>query len=354
MKINRNNYEAFFLDYFEKTLHPEEVAELMVFLEANPDLNSEFEAFEPVTLDMEVISFGSKRSLKKKEYKGSGSINAYNYEEWMVSGVEGELSDEEILALKEFIRINPEARIEYEVFRKTRLTPDNVYYESKNELKRKGLYLLYRTGTYSALAIAATVMIFLAVYLRVGDREVQPDRANSNFKPAIESIQADTKAVEEIIEIPARTQFSETLKTVPETAVDMNGRITDAGSAPTTMARIDFNRILPGNSGDGLLSIQYKVVPGTIPDEVIALNPVEDQNQSFVLRFFRGSVNRILGNRSGSQKSFIEYTVNGYNLIADREVEVEKEYDASGKIVAYHINGELIKIGRKVNPPGID
>ena len=41
--INRNNYEAFLLDYVEQNLTAELVAELMLFLEQNPDLKAELE-----------------------------------------------------------------------------------------------------------------------------------------------------------------------------------------------------------------------------------------------------------------------------------------------------------------------
>jgi hypothetical protein len=72
---------------------------------------------------------------------------------------------------------------------------------------------------------------------------------------------------------------------------------------------------------------------------------------SFVARFVKGSVNKLLGNGQRTNRSLLEYTVSGYNLLADRDVEVEKQYDASGRVVAYHVNGELIKIGQRVNPP---
>ncbi len=61
MSINRNNYEAFFLDYFEGRLPEEGKEELMRFLELNPDLKKEFEGFEPVYLPKEhEVSFPVK------------------------------------------------------------------------------------------------------------------------------------------------------------------------------------------------------------------------------------------------------------------------------------------------------
>ena len=51
MTINKHNYEAYFLDYHEGNLTPQEVADLLLFVEQHPELKDEFESFENVTLE---------------------------------------------------------------------------------------------------------------------------------------------------------------------------------------------------------------------------------------------------------------------------------------------------------------
>ena len=41
MKINRNNYEAFFIDYLEGNLDEKMVDDFIEFLQQNPDLKEE-------------------------------------------------------------------------------------------------------------------------------------------------------------------------------------------------------------------------------------------------------------------------------------------------------------------------
>ena len=41
MKINRNNYEMYFIDYLDGVLSPDLVSELLLFLDENPDLKEE-------------------------------------------------------------------------------------------------------------------------------------------------------------------------------------------------------------------------------------------------------------------------------------------------------------------------
>ncbi len=81
MDINRNNYEAYFLDYRENNLTPGQVAELLVFLEQNPDLKEEFESFESFSLFL-IKTSGSndKENLKKRDLIPTGNIDSSNYE----------------------------------------------------------------------------------------------------------------------------------------------------------------------------------------------------------------------------------------------------------------------------------
>ena len=63
--INKNNYEAFLLDYMEQNLSADMVAELMLFFEQNPELQHELEELDEITLPSETIVFDGKNDLKK-------------------------------------------------------------------------------------------------------------------------------------------------------------------------------------------------------------------------------------------------------------------------------------------------
>ena len=67
MKINRDNYEAYFLDYHEGQLSPEMIEEVELFVVQNPDLKNMLDEFEAISLvaDEDVV-FETKFSLKKK------------------------------------------------------------------------------------------------------------------------------------------------------------------------------------------------------------------------------------------------------------------------------------------------
>jgi hypothetical protein len=68
MNINKDNYEAYFLDYFEGNLSTAEVEELFAFMELHPEVKNEFEGFEMITVATDQATvFEDKDLLKKNE-----------------------------------------------------------------------------------------------------------------------------------------------------------------------------------------------------------------------------------------------------------------------------------------------
>src|SRR5688572_9355638 len=109
MKINRSNYEVFFLDYHEGRLGAHDVAELMVFLEAHPDLKAELEEFDvAMRVPGEELRFEHKDVLKRQP--DGTVVNLENYEHYFVAFLEKDLSVEEETQLTFFLAQHPELR----------------------------------------------------------------------------------------------------------------------------------------------------------------------------------------------------------------------------------------------------
>jgi hypothetical protein len=138
MKINRDNYEVWFLDYYEGQLSQEQVAQLMAFLKLHYDLKEEFDNFENILLPpAKNIVFDGKESLKKKTVIAVGDINEKNYEEFFIGKMEGDLSKEQSEQLAAFLKKNPSLKKEYDLFGKTKIAPDEtIKFDSKQSLKK--------------------------------------------------------------------------------------------------------------------------------------------------------------------------------------------------------------------------
>ncbi|MDO9255204.1 MAG: hypothetical protein Q7U54_06805 [Bacteroidales bacterium] len=139
MKINRDNYEAYFLDYHEGQLSPEMVEEVLMFVEQNPDLKNAFDEFEAVSLvaDQDIV-FEKKSSLKKNQIFATAQVNELNYEEYLIGETEGILNAEQLASIVEFISINPQFEKDRRLFALAHLSSeDKIVFEAKESLKQK-------------------------------------------------------------------------------------------------------------------------------------------------------------------------------------------------------------------------
>ena len=141
MKINRDNYEAYFLDYFEGQLSPEMVEGVLMFVDQNPDLKNVFDEFEGVSLvaDQDIV-FEKKSYLKKNQVFATSQVNELNYDEFLVGETEGLLNPEQLASIEEFISINPQFEKDRRLYKLAHLsTEDKIVYNAKESLKQKAI-----------------------------------------------------------------------------------------------------------------------------------------------------------------------------------------------------------------------
>ncbi|NND78144.1 MAG: hypothetical protein HKN39_08175 [Flavobacteriales bacterium] len=88
MNININNYESWFIDHSENNLSSDQVAELLLFLEKNPDLKEEFEMLDDIVYLPSVdYTYSEKTELKHILDKGEED------QELIIAFLENDLSE---------------------------------------------------------------------------------------------------------------------------------------------------------------------------------------------------------------------------------------------------------------------
>jgi tellurite resistance protein len=129
--INKNNYESWFLDYYEGTLPAERVADLFLFLEQHPDLKEEFDAFENIKLTDDLTDvFPAKDFLKKTV------VDQSNVQQFLIAELEGDLSADELKALHDFIAANKQFEADKLLYTKTKLADEAEVFPDKELLKK--------------------------------------------------------------------------------------------------------------------------------------------------------------------------------------------------------------------------
>lgn len=172
MKINKGNYELFFVDYFDGNLSEELTRALFAFLQKHPDLKAEFESFEPVVLPPENITYPGKASLKKQQVVPTGSINEENYERFLIAYTENDLTKQDELLLQQFLEKNPSLREEPEKYAKLKLHPDkDIIFENKEGLKKQRALVPLKRPVFWYAAASVLLLFSLFYFNRPSGRE---------------------------------------------------------------------------------------------------------------------------------------------------------------------------------------
>jgi len=159
--INRNNYEAFLLDYIEQNLSLDLVAELMLFLEQNSDLKAELEAFENVT-----FTANPSTTFHNKQYLKQIAI-----EDLMIAEIEKLNTPQQSKELFEEIAQNANYKKLFSTYQKTILTPTPFVFTDKNNLKQKETKVV---SLYWWVSSAAAILLMFLLLKNFNNDKVKP------------------------------------------------------------------------------------------------------------------------------------------------------------------------------------
>ncbi|HLO61108.1 MAG TPA: hypothetical protein VK179_20325 [Bacteroidales bacterium] len=161
MTINRNNFEAYLLDYIEGNLDPVFTAELMAFLAENPEFDNYLPENEIKKLDTGDQVFVNKNILKK-DFQDIQHINPTNFDEFCIASVEGLLNPNQEKRLHKYIEMNPGKEKDLAAYRNMKLKPDhNILFENKQSLKKQGGKIVPVRILYFAVSIAAAILFII-------------------------------------------------------------------------------------------------------------------------------------------------------------------------------------------------
>lgn len=153
MKITRDNYESFFLDFLEGNLQENLIDQFLDFLEQNPDLKEELHLFENVSLPEEQIVYSEKEQLYKSIMNEKGIS-----ETKLIAYLEGDLENKDRKSFETYLSVHPELQKEYNLFSKTRLVPDaGIMFPDKKKLYRKSGNVLVLNWVGRAAAVLVLI-----------------------------------------------------------------------------------------------------------------------------------------------------------------------------------------------------
>jgi 6-pyruvoyl-tetrahydropterin synthase len=156
LKINIENYEAYYLDFLEGNLNEVDMFEFSDFLKQHPELKIEEDILDFKLVPTEKLDKSYLNELKV--FDESESICENNYENFMISHIEKQLNSSKEIELQNFISKNKIYEHEFNLYQKSKLQPNlNEVFEDKKSLKQSVVIPLY----YKIIATAATIILAL-------------------------------------------------------------------------------------------------------------------------------------------------------------------------------------------------
>ena len=165
-RIDRNNIEELWQRFLDCQLSETEEAELMAYLERNPDVMAMLEAS-----DAEDVKFENKELL---------SVESIT-ERLLIEKVEGVISEEDEKYIDTKIKTNQNVNKSYEAYKLTIQKPDlNVHYPDKDGLKKRGIVFWLRPVSIAAsiVIIAACGIILYNAFGNVENANTYPEQNN--------------------------------------------------------------------------------------------------------------------------------------------------------------------------------
>jgi len=356
MKINRTNYELFFLDYFEGKLSEAEQENLHVFLKQHPDLYNEFQSFELITLEEDhSIQFNDKDSLKKNSVVPSSGIDASNFTNFFIAWHEGDLNKTEKQAVIDFLAVNPELQHDFETFGKLKLAPEeDIVFTGKENLRHK--ISIAPARMYLRYAASFAAVLFLAFTGYIGLNYLQNTKSymtHSNFRTLKPSFTKNQK--ENIVDH----------QTVQTTYYNSNNIVFDEKRRSENI-KIEPLKTAHVFTVQGSTIKNLSETPEKFRNEFADIYHVKNVRETFYgedennyptdpePRLFDRAINLVRGNAeeaiqrissiNGWQLAY--YGVQGFNMLTDNDVEFRAKTNDQGEVSKVVLNDFAVPVNR--------
>jgi hypothetical protein len=164
MKIDRTNYEIWFIDWLDGNLTEAQIEQLNLFLSHNPDLREEFDDIctDTTHRGQDKKTFPQKDQLKKSMKE----IPADQFEFLCVAHLENDLTEDQKNELYEIIEQDADRKRTFELIQKTRLSLSAVTFKHKNLLLKKTFAQKVIRMSVIGLSAAAVILMIIVTQLK--------------------------------------------------------------------------------------------------------------------------------------------------------------------------------------------
>ncbi len=345
MTITRHNYEVFLVDYLDGRLNPSLVAELLVFLDLNPEIKEELDGLQDAVLIGETIPYPDRSNLKKKSFLKNGIDDEFEY--LSIASAEGIITQSEKEALESILQEDPKKQILHLTFQKAIVNPDKTtIYALKSRLKRTSLIPIRVSTFRQSISIAATIALVIGVYT-ISKLMVNNDSLNKYSKATIA----------ESTTTPAITTTNEVQNNIAPLKVEPIRTKPDQEFIGDNKKTISTPKIVRINIEESIPNIIHRI---DFSEPAIPENPQTEQLAEIASKY--ALVNRVSNEQFAQQESsnrrndakeigvfeIIQYGVQSFGKLIGSDINLKANKDEKGNIEKINFESNLVAFSAPV------
>lgn len=333
-EINLHNYEEYALEFINHELNEKETEQFADFLAKHPKIADDFLLFD---LNEEEILAPSPTFDKLKKDINEIDINEYNFEEFCIASIEGDLDARGEKALKQYIGNNTSRQREYDLFAQCQLPNEILVFPKKEALlvKQRKTLVPRKIINIGASIVAASIMAFIAFTI--------PTNKDNN---------------EEIAMAPAvKTQAPKPQNTTPKEVTRVAPKATTKAPINKTEApakeSIIEEKVLTTETSTKLQSVTLAKIESKkahISTRAIEVNDLEIQTSDYKYDNYEtlASSNSTLKDKTKKflYSTILSKSVEGINKMTETELDYNIIEDEDGKPIKVIIRSRFGEINR--------
>lgn len=351
-RINRNNYEIFFLDYLEGNLDESVLPELKEFIANNPDLEEELSSLNTARLTPDKTSFNDKDRLRKNPVLPE---NISNFEELCIACLENDLTPKQKKEFKKFIQHSPRHRKEFETYQKTRLTTEKISFNDKNTLKKGKIYAL-PGNRISQIALAASVALLAGVFSLFNKSDMNAYTYSNKLSEHIKYSIKEASNQNFILDLSANKPILSYTKTYPIGFYDSSPNVlVKSKSVSSTIPEGKILKKIQSKSRriaeqSGNEKIFTQITPGKIPySSFPAIKARADRDKNFLAE----KVDQLKNKINPEKKSFsllnlADAGLEGISKITGKTLDLKPQYNSQGELKRLAFTTETFRFSTQV------
>lgn len=358
MKIDRQNYELYAIDFLDGKMTPAETAAFMAFLTENPDIAQEIELLRDIDTEIAPKQTSQDFSFLMKNINQT-RVTPESFEEFCVAYHEGDLDQKSQSELIEFIAEDSIRRQKFEGYGKLKISPDtSIVFSEKNLLKQRSIKLVNARRIALITSFAAAASLALVFFLKAPSLDpvdVNLAQTNTNEKAKTEitkttesNINTETTDVQTVQVIPGSDTTENTSPEIETSVLSSEGQnkilaaINDSVEGePIRISLIDPK---PLENDLGLETDKYAFLR-----EAPVQPRDDDQKQPASIEEIKDRTTGFFALASGlTVDDLINSGVKGLNKMVEGNLSYQSERDEKGKMKEFALSADAFQYKRKI------